>query len=27
VDDYLMGQRAPLSLLYTHPTAIGAMHA
>jgi 8-oxo-dGTP pyrophosphatase MutT (NUDIX family) len=27
VDDYLAGKRAPLSLLYTHPTAIGAMHA
>jgi 8-oxo-dGTP pyrophosphatase MutT (NUDIX family) len=27
VEDYLKGQRAPLSLLYTHPTAIGAMHA
>jgi hypothetical protein len=27
VEDYLTGQRAPLSLLYTHPTAIGAMHA
>lgn len=25
VDDYLKGQRAPLSLLYTHPTAIGTM--
>jgi hypothetical protein len=25
VDDYLKGQRAPLSLLYTHPTAIGKM--
>lgn len=25
IDDYLKGQRAPLSLLYTHPTAIGAM--
>ncbi|WP_132257326.1 NUDIX hydrolase [Paucimonas lemoignei] len=24
VDDYLQGKRAPLSLLYTHPTAIGA---
>lgn len=27
VDDYLKGQRAPLSLLYTHPTAIGKMDA
>ncbi|MES2537151.1 MAG: NUDIX hydrolase [Pseudomonadota bacterium] len=27
VDDYLAGNRVPLSLLYTHPTAIGAMHA
>ncbi|MBI1890977.1 MAG: NUDIX hydrolase [Burkholderiales bacterium] len=26
VDDYLKGQRAPLSLLYTHPTAIGSMN-
>lgn len=26
VDDYRNGKRAPLSLLYTHPTAIGAMH-
>lgn len=25
IDDYLKGQRAPLSLLYTHPTAIGKM--
>ena len=25
VEDYLKGQRAPLSLLYTHPTAIGTM--
>jgi 8-oxo-dGTP pyrophosphatase MutT (NUDIX family) len=25
VDDYLAGQRAPLSLIYTHPTAIGTM--
>jgi 8-oxo-dGTP pyrophosphatase MutT (NUDIX family) len=25
VEDYLNGQRAPLSLLYTHPTAIGTM--
>ena len=23
VDDYLAGQRAPLSLIYTHPNAIG----
>jgi 8-oxo-dGTP pyrophosphatase MutT (NUDIX family) len=27
VEDYLKGQRARLSLLYTHPSAIGAMHA
>jgi 8-oxo-dGTP pyrophosphatase MutT (NUDIX family) len=27
VDDYLQGQRAPLSLLYTHPTAIGLTYA
>jgi 8-oxo-dGTP pyrophosphatase MutT (NUDIX family) len=26
VDDYLAGMRAPLSLLYTHPDAIGALH-
>ncbi|HEX2530758.1 MAG TPA: NUDIX hydrolase [Burkholderiaceae bacterium] len=26
VDDYLSGRRAPLSLIYTHPTAIGALH-
>lgn len=26
VDDYLKGMRAPLSLLYTHPSAIGAMN-
>lgn len=26
IDDYLAGQRAPLSLLYTHPTAIGSTH-
>lgn len=26
VDDYLAGQRAPLSLLATHPSAIGALH-
>lgn len=26
VDDYLKGQRAPLALLYTHPTAIGSMN-
>lgn len=25
IDDYLAGQRAPLSLIYTHPTAIGTM--
>jgi len=24
IDDYLRGQRAPLSLLYTHPSAVGA---
>ena len=24
VDDYLQGKRAPLSMLYTHPSAIGA---
>lgn len=24
VDDYLAGQRAPLSLIYTHPSVIGA---
>jgi 8-oxo-dGTP pyrophosphatase MutT (NUDIX family) len=24
VEDYLAGKRAPLSLIYTHPTAIGA---
>jgi 8-oxo-dGTP pyrophosphatase MutT (NUDIX family) len=27
VDDYLAGKRAPLSLLYTHPDAIGAFSA
>jgi 8-oxo-dGTP pyrophosphatase MutT (NUDIX family) len=27
VDDYLQGKRAPLSLLYTHPTAVGIVHA
>jgi 8-oxo-dGTP pyrophosphatase MutT (NUDIX family) len=27
VDDYLAGKRAPLSLLYTHPDAVGALHA
>lgn len=27
VDDYLSGKRAPLSLLYTHPTAIGGVNA
>jgi ADP-ribose pyrophosphatase YjhB (NUDIX family) len=27
VDDYLCGQRAPLSLLYAHPNAIGAKPA
>lgn len=26
VEDYRRGQRAPLSLIYTHPTAIGATH-
>lgn len=26
VDDYLAGQRAPLSLLFTHPSATGASH-
>lgn len=26
VDDYLAGQRAPLSLLYSHPSAIGAFN-
>lgn len=26
VDDYLQGRRAPLSLLYTHPDAIGAFN-
>src|SRR6476661_4288738 len=26
VDDYLAGKRAPLSLLYTHPDAIGTFH-
>lgn len=26
VDDYLSGKRAPLSLLYTHPNAIGALN-
>ena len=26
VEDYLSGKRAPLSLLYTHPSAIGVMH-
>lgn len=25
IDDYLSGKRAPLSLLYTHPTALGAL--
>jgi 8-oxo-dGTP pyrophosphatase MutT (NUDIX family) len=25
VEDYLQGKRAPLSLLYTHPDAVGAM--
>jgi len=27
VDDYLAGQRMPLSLLYTHPDSIGAVNA
>jgi 8-oxo-dGTP pyrophosphatase MutT (NUDIX family) len=26
VDDYLHGRRAPLSLLYTHPSALGVRH-
>lgn len=26
VDDYLSGQRAPLSLLHIHPSAVGAPH-
>jgi len=26
VDDYLRGQRAPLSLMFTHPSALGAPH-
>ena len=26
VDDYLLGKRAPLSLLFTHPTVTGALH-
>lgn len=26
VDDYLAGQRMPLSLLYTHPSCIGALN-
>jgi 8-oxo-dGTP pyrophosphatase MutT (NUDIX family) len=26
VDDYLAGKRAPLSMVYTHPSAIGALH-
>jgi hypothetical protein len=25
VDDYLAGKRAPLSILYTHPNAIGVL--
>lgn len=25
LEDYIKGQRAPLSMIYTHPTAIGAM--
>jgi 8-oxo-dGTP pyrophosphatase MutT (NUDIX family) len=27
VDDYLAGKRAPLSIIYTHPSVIGALHA
>lgn len=27
VEDYLMGKRAPLSLIFTHPSAIGVMNA
>ena len=27
VDDYLKGQRMPLSMLYTHPNVMGALHA
>lgn len=26
VDDYLAGRRAPLSLIYTHPSVVGAVH-
>ncbi|HYD63396.1 MAG TPA: NUDIX hydrolase [Noviherbaspirillum sp.] len=26
IDDYLAGQRAPLSLIYTHPSVIGAFN-
>lgn len=26
VDDYLAGQGAPLSLIYTHPSAVGVFH-
>jgi 8-oxo-dGTP pyrophosphatase MutT (NUDIX family) len=26
VEDYLQGKRAPLSLLYTHPSALGVLH-
>ncbi len=27
VDDYLHGKRAPLSMIYTHPSAVGLVHA
>jgi len=27
IDDYLSGRRAPLSMIYTHPSVIGAFHA
>ncbi|SNT14596.1 ADP-ribose pyrophosphatase YjhB, NUDIX family [Noviherbaspirillum humi] len=27
VDDYLAGKRAPLSIIYTHPNVVGALHA
>ena len=26
VDDYLAGKRAPLSIIYTHPSVIGALN-
>jgi 8-oxo-dGTP pyrophosphatase MutT (NUDIX family) len=26
IDDYRAGQRAPLSLIYTHPSVLGAVH-